>query len=81
MMTQVCRSCKAPIIWAESVNGKKMSFDAERVDDGNIEIVGGRAFTVVGPGPHYQSHFASCPEANIWRNSRSHQIQKEAMNE
>ena len=78
MTTQLCRSCKAPIIWAESVKGKKMPIDAERVDDGNFEIVGGQAFTVANSGPHYQSHFASCPEANIWREARSNQIQGDA---
>lgn len=35
-----CASCKAPITWTLTENGKRMPIDAEPVAEGNIEIVG-----------------------------------------
>jgi len=35
-MSDVCRSCKAPILWALTETGKRMPVDAEPVEGGNI---------------------------------------------
>lgn len=40
-----CRSCGAPIIWAQTVNGKAMPIDAEPVPDGNVLLTGRRVET------------------------------------
>lgn len=62
-----CRSCGAPVEWAETVRGKRMPFDGETValrTQGNpitgrvIEYVD----TTVTP-----SHFQTCPDAADWR--------------
>lgn len=34
----VCRSCKAPVIWALTEKDKPMPVDAEPVEDGNIVL-------------------------------------------
>jgi len=61
-----CRSCGAPIVWAELVpSGKRMPFDPPLV-----------AFRAVVIGDHVieeidtdtsTSHFATCPQAQQWR--------------
>jgi hypothetical protein len=33
-----CRSCKAPIFWALTPNGRRIPLDAEPVDGGNIVL-------------------------------------------
>ena len=62
-----CKSCQAPIEWAENVaTGKKIPFDGEIVpvrsynDDDHrlIEVVDTAVTT---------SHFATCPDAKDWR--------------
>jgi hypothetical protein len=35
-MPEVCASCKAPVIWAMTENGKRMPVDAEPVESGTI---------------------------------------------
>lgn len=70
-----CRSCDAPVIWATTTKGKAMLVDAEPSDDGNVELAlrDGRAVATVltGPslleGPLRTSHFATCPQADQWR--------------
>ncbi len=70
-----CRSCGAQIIWATTAAGHVIPLDAEPVENGNISLADGKAIvvdkgslfeTVVG-GPYYQSHFASCKDAEKWR--------------
>lgn len=64
-----CRSCQAPIVWAEIVkSGKKMPFNPPLValltdhDKGSGRLVEGVALD--------ESHFATCPNAPAWRKSR-----------
>lgn len=77
----VCRSCRAPIVWAETAGGKRMPVDAEPAPLGNIaltELDDGRVHaSVVAEGavllteqPLHLSHFATCPNADQHRSAR-----------
>lgn len=63
-----CRSCGAPIEWAEVVaSGKRMPFDRELVvvrTEGNP--ITGRVIEHVDTSIS-ASHFATCPDAQDWR--------------
>lgn len=62
-----CRSCGAPVEWAETISGKRIPFEgtitATRTQD---DMVTGRVIayvdTAVSP-----THFERCPHANTWR--------------
>lgn len=78
-----CRSCGAPVVWAVTVDGRRMPVDRDPVDGGNVLLApsvepgGSPTATVVGKrvqetlfgdnGPRYVSHFATCPDANRHR--------------
>jgi len=69
-----CRSCGAPIRWAiTAANGKSIPLDRDPVDGGNVILVEGVAYMNANPDlftdARYVSHFATCPEANRWRQS------------
>lgn len=70
--TTLCKSCRARIIWAKTVNGKAMPVDADTSrPDANI-ILGegsdGLVASVTQPGRgFFVSHFAVCPAANNHR--------------
>jgi len=72
---QTCRSCSAPIIWAEShTTGKPIPLDAAPRADGNLSLVKGvaRAYDLEDASLHrerFASHFATCPDADTWRGS------------
>lgn len=80
MRTGNCRSCAAVIVWAESASGGgRMPVDAEPVAGGNVALTprAGRSplARVFGaddvPGDdeaRYTNHFATCPQADDWRN-------------
>lgn len=63
-----CRSCGAPIVWGVTSNGKRIPLDAEPEvrfvfqDADDPKKLGGAMKT-------YQSHFATCPDADDWRSS------------
>ncbi len=60
----LCRSCRAPIRWERTPNGKRIPLDPEPVPSGNIVINEIGLAVVVKPGQgKYQSHFVSCPNA------------------
>ena len=66
-----CRSCGAPVEWAETLKGKRMPFDGEivavRTQGSPIwERVIEYVDTTVTP-----SHFATCPDAKTWRRGSS----------
>ena len=82
-MSEVCRSCKAPIRWAVTERGYAIPLDLEPVDGGNIRLAGARAkggtprAVIVAEdrraefaGELYISHFASCPYADQHRRRR-----------
>lgn len=62
-----CRSCGAPIEWAETVRGKRMPFDGEivavRTEGSPIR---GRVVEYVDTAIT-ASHFETCPDAQDWR--------------
>jgi hypothetical protein len=72
-----CKSCDAPVIWAVTVNGKRMPVDADpvvaargfRLDD-EVEGETPLAVFVQTPARHerlYVSHFSTCPNADQHR--------------
>jgi hypothetical protein len=84
-VSEVCRSCKAPIRWAITAGGHLMPIDPVPVPDGNLrleQVAGGDVqvprVRVVPPawrtqadaGQLYRPHFASCPFADQHRRRR-----------
>jgi hypothetical protein len=69
-----CRSCGAPILWAETTNGKLMPLDAEPTGKGLViersGISKANADAVVFSRDVYVSHFATCPNAAQHRKTR-----------
>lgn len=77
-----CRSCGAEILWAATEHDRKMPLDAVPVDVEQLDNYAG--LFVLMPGPlalaatpamfpgeaFYRSHFATCPEADAWRNRK-----------
>ncbi len=80
-MPEVCRSCKAPLHWAITTSGKRMPLDVEEVEapgwrPGLFAVTDDVAvcWKKSGPrpdGPLYQSHYASCAQADAWRGGGS----------
>jgi hypothetical protein len=65
--TSPCRSCQAPITWAETLAGKRMPFDGEIVAvRTERERATARAILVIDTAVT-TSHFATCPDASTWR--------------
>lgn len=71
-----CSGCDAPIIWTVTSKGKAMPVDADPATVGRgfrLEEHDGdeiRAVFTADPEPGeklYVSHFASCPQANVFR--------------
>lgn len=75
-----CKSCGAPIYWAESSSGTPIPIDAEPTERGNITLTVnsiGRLRAKVWwvtheipakfDGKRRESHFVTCPEADRWR--------------
>jgi hypothetical protein len=75
-MTDTCRSCGAPILFALTATGRPMPIDRDAVlVDGNV-VLGtddsGRPtarIVAAGEGTH-RSHFATCPKADEHRRRR-----------
>ena len=78
-MSSRCKSCNAPIIWAQNEStGRAMPIDADPVDGGNVLILDpepdGIWFRVLNKEevakmqePLHTSHFQTCPNAGEWR--------------
>jgi hypothetical protein len=73
-VTDVCRSCGAPIVWARTDSGKRMPVDADPSEDGTLVLEQAGAVlrahvvgTVPGEGSRHRAHFATCPDAESWR--------------
>jgi hypothetical protein len=62
-----CRSCGAPIEWAETSTGKRMPFNPPIVTVPALMpvVIGGRIVEDVDPAT--VSHFATCKDAQDWR--------------
>jgi hypothetical protein len=62
-----CRSCGAPIVWAQLLTGKRMPFDPPLIVRAlQTSLLDERAVDLVDMD-HTRSHFASCPHARDWR--------------
>jgi hypothetical protein len=78
-MTEVCRSCKAPIRWAQTYAGHAMPIDVDPVADGNLRLEdrgsGLPRVVVVPPSVRepgellFVAHFRSCWAAD-WHRRR-----------
>lgn len=72
-----CRSCEAPITWAETESGKAMPLDAKPTRDGNMVLVRGKTRFANEEDrrlarPLYMSHFATCPDASAHRKPKGY---------
>jgi len=73
-----CRACKAEIVWARTGRGKKMCLDAEPTSAGLFVLEGDdhdptthrlpNDMAATYTGDKYTSHFATCPNADEFRN-------------
>jgi hypothetical protein len=61
-----CRSCKAPVVWAKTVNDKWAPFDA-KPERRFILHPGEDGILRAESQPTYQSHYSTCPDAAKWR--------------
>lgn len=66
-MSDSCKSCGQPIVWALTTKGRRMPIDPEPVAGGNVDVaviagVRHAIGTAPGEGTHV-SHFSSCPDA------------------
>lgn len=75
-MAEVCKTCKAPIVWAITGTGRLMPVDAEPDPNGNLLLhtAGSIHAIVVPPGARsnfagelHKAHFATCPYADQHR--------------
>jgi len=67
-----CRTCEAPVIWAETRSGKPMPLDEKPSGNGNMAYVNGKAWVATDEDrrlrrPLHTSHFATCPDAGQHR--------------
>lgn len=68
-----CRSCDAPIEWAEwADSGKAVPLDVGIVKNGNLALVAGKVHRFTADDDKLGrdrrvSHFATCPDAGKWR--------------
>jgi hypothetical protein len=65
MKTRPCGSCGKTMIWAETENGKAIPLDAEPVNAFVLERKG--TVLVAKMVKTYQTHFATCRNADQWR--------------
>ena len=77
-----CRSCKAPVVWAKTVNDKWAPFDA-KPERRFILHPGEDGILRTESQPTYQSHYSTCPQASEWRATRREQplVQMPPVNE
>ncbi len=64
-----CRSCKAEIVFVETVKGHRIPIDPAPVAGGNIEIKADVAHMVLPDAgkKRHVSHFATCPNSAAHR--------------
>lgn len=70
-----CRSCGDDIVWAVTETGRRMPLDAKPVAGGLFVMVGGKARKATAEDDRlhrdrYTSHFATCAQADDWRQPR-----------
>ena len=67
-----CRSCAKKVLWVTTENGKRMPVEEHETEQGNLllenDLLGDPVARVVAPGEGtHVSHFATCPDAEGWR--------------
>lgn len=67
-----CRSCGKDVEWCRTPDGKPIPMDVDAVANGNMVVIAGLArprgeMDDRGERPRRQAHFASCPQASLWR--------------
>jgi hypothetical protein len=60
-----CKSCDAPIVWAQLTTGSRMPFDFPLIPQSGHRS-GTRMVDVIDLAVS-PSHFATCPDAKRWR--------------
>ena len=60
MKTALCRSCKKPIVWLTTKNGRTMPVDEAGVSEGDV----------VFDATRHVSHFSTCPAADTFRKKK-----------
>lgn len=65
MNKRKCKSCQADVIWAETEFGRRMPLDAK--PERRFVLSDGESARFVDT---YQSHFATCPQADSWRGKK-----------
>ena len=63
-MSAVCRSCKAPIVWMKTRDGKNAPADAASVTPEDSA-----ACVPFDPKRHI-NHFATCPQSKDWKGKK-----------
>lgn len=71
-----CRSCGKPVMWLKhEVSGANAPIDAKPHERGScvVDLKTGTYRVVKSPyeGEAYIPHFATCPDANVWRKKRA----------
>lgn len=66
-----CKGCDAPIIWVETVNGKRTPIDAKPERRYVIAERFGDMLPVVRIVKTYTPHFATCPKAGDFRKDKT----------
>lgn len=62
-----CRSCNAPIMWGKTTNGKAVPLDTKPK---NVYILLNADEGVYSLERGYESHFATCPNADQHRGKK-----------
>lgn len=80
-MSDACRSCSKPVLFARTTAGKTVPFEADSnglwaIENGAARYLGAKsappaqlelgAVAALEP-QRYTSHFATCPHADSWR--------------
>ncbi|TXH53451.1 MAG: hypothetical protein E6Q97_13240 [Desulfurellales bacterium] len=76
-----CRSCDAEIVWIKTKTGKNMPCDPDELhhdemDQGDVFVTLDGHTQKVDKAKSYPnlkgyiSHFATCPDAELWRNKQ-----------
>lgn len=68
-----CRSCEAEVLWVTMESGRRMPVNPEPMEGGNLQLDPEQEYARVrtdGEGPRYVTHYATCPQAKIWRKGK-----------
>lgn len=75
----VCRTCDEDIFWVTTDKGRNMPVNLDPTEDGNVVLLEppprAHVLTADDPAPdpttaRYTSHFATCGQADVWRNRK-----------